>query len=257
MSTHLVIPDSHAKPGVSNERYTWLGKLVLDRRPDVIVNIGDWADMPSLSSYDRGRRSFEGRRYANDIKAANDALNKFENPIHSYNIQQARNHKAQYKPRKISLQGNHEERIDRATQLSPELDGTISWRSIRFKEHGWSVHDFLHPVMVDGVMYSHYFTSGIKGLAIGGEHPAASLLKKQFVSCTVGHSHIADFAMRTRADGQRIMGLVCGCYFEHWEDYAGEANNLWWRGVVICHNVKDGCYDPEFISIDEVKRRYA
>jgi hypothetical protein len=132
----------------------------------------------------------------------------------------------------------------------------IKLEDIGYAKYGWEVSPFLHPICVDGVHYNHYFTSGILGRPIGGDNPAAVTLRKQFVSCTSAHTHIRDFAERTRADGKRILGLIAGCYFEHYEEYAGPANDMWWRGVVICHNVKEGYYDPEFISIEEVKRRY-
>lgn len=256
MSTHLVIGDAHAKPGVSNDRFTWLGKLALDRKPDYIIDMGDWADMPSLSSYDKGRKSFEGRRYKHDIAASVDAYRKFDAPIAKYNKNRANNHKTQYKPKKIKLIGNHEERILRAQEASPELEGVINLEDVGYDQFGWKASPFLHPIPIDGVYYNHYFTSGILGRPIGGDNPAAVTLRKQFVSCTSAHTHIRDFAERTRADGQRILGLVAGCFFEHHEAYAGPANDMWWRGVIICHNVKDGYYDPEFISLSEVKRRY-
>ena len=70
---HLVIGDSHAKPGISNRRFEWLGKLILDEKPDVIIDIGDFEDMPSLSSYDVGKKSYEGRRYIKDLESAWEA----------------------------------------------------------------------------------------------------------------------------------------------------------------------------------------
>ena len=39
-------------------------------------------DMESLSSYDKGQKSFEGRRYWKDIEAGNEALDAFMAPIH-------------------------------------------------------------------------------------------------------------------------------------------------------------------------------
>ena len=45
MKTHLILPDSHAHPDYSNDRYTWIGKLIMDIKPDVLINIGDTADM--------------------------------------------------------------------------------------------------------------------------------------------------------------------------------------------------------------------
>lgn len=256
MTSHLVIGDSHAKPGVSNVRFDWLGRLIADRQPDVVIDMGDFADMCSLSSYDRGKRSFEGRRYNRDIDANIDARRRINVGIDAGNTKLRDKKKATYKPRKVALLGNHQERILRATMCNAELDGTISINDLKDKEFGWEVHDYLVPVVIDGISYCHYFVSGIEGRAIGGEHPAASILKKQFVSCTSAHSHIRDFCQRTNGRNQKILGLVAGCYFDHWEDYAGPANHMWWPGVILKHNVKDGYYDPEFIGMAEIRKRY-
>ena len=53
---HLVIPDSHAMPTHNNDRYEWLGKFIFDIRPDVVIDIGDSADMESLCSWDKDKR---------------------------------------------------------------------------------------------------------------------------------------------------------------------------------------------------------
>jgi hypothetical protein len=63
----------------------WIANYALEKRPDVIVQIGDWADMPSLSLYDKGKRCYEGRRYVKDIDAANFSLNLFEETIENHN----------------------------------------------------------------------------------------------------------------------------------------------------------------------------
>jgi hypothetical protein len=44
----LVIPDCQVKPGVATDHLTWAGKAICDYRPDVVINIGDFADMPPL-----------------------------------------------------------------------------------------------------------------------------------------------------------------------------------------------------------------
>src|SRR4051812_13971284 len=111
--SHLVIPDAHAKPGISNERFEWLAKYILIKKPDTIVCLGDFADMPSLSSYDVGKKSFEGRRYKDDIKSVKDAMNKLMSPIDEFNKQAALAHKVRYKPRLVLTLGNHEDRINR------------------------------------------------------------------------------------------------------------------------------------------------
>ena len=71
---HLIIPDTQVKRDVDLSYLEWIGKYIVDKKPDVIVQIGDFADMPSLSSYDVGKKSFEGRRYKDDIEAAEKRL---------------------------------------------------------------------------------------------------------------------------------------------------------------------------------------
>src|ERR1035437_4527529 len=72
--THLIIPDCQVHSGVPIQHLEWVGKYIAQKRPDVIVCIGDFADMPSLCSYDKGKKSFEGRRYVLDIEAAREAM---------------------------------------------------------------------------------------------------------------------------------------------------------------------------------------
>ena len=67
---HLIIPDTQVKPDVDLSYLEWIGQYIVEKKPDVLIQIGDFADMPSLSSYDIGKKSFEGRRYKDDIKAA-------------------------------------------------------------------------------------------------------------------------------------------------------------------------------------------
>ena len=63
----LVLPDVQAKEGNDFSFLTSIGNFVIKERPDVWICIGDFADMESLSHFDRGLRSFEGKRYTKDI----------------------------------------------------------------------------------------------------------------------------------------------------------------------------------------------
>src|SRR5688572_26341150 len=82
---HMVIPDVQAKPNVPHEHMEWIANYAIEKRPDQIIQIGDWADIPSLCLYDKGKRCYEGRRYVRDIEAANYSLERFERPIEDYN----------------------------------------------------------------------------------------------------------------------------------------------------------------------------
>lgn len=252
----MVVPDCHVTPGVPNDRILWAGRMALDLRPDVIINLGDFADMEALCSYDRGKKDFEGRRYKSDIAHTREALKLFNQPIDEYNASRISNKKAQYKPRKIMLGGNHEYRIVRATQVQPELEGTIELENLGYEEYGWEVIPYEQPIEVDQIYYSHFFPSGVKGEAISGYNLASNLLAKHHVSCTVGHSHIADYAVRALPNGKKIHGLSAGCYLDHDPKFALNTSHLWWRGIVMKYDVEDGDYDISFYSIERIKRLY-
>lgn len=258
MVSHLIIGDPHCKPGVSNLRFEYLGNFIVDKKPDVIICIGDFADMESLCSYDKGKKDFEGRRYNNDINAVHEALSLIQTPSDSYNEQQRRNKKTQYKPRKILTLGNHEQRIERAVECSPEYANTIDIADLKYEEHGWEIIPYTVPIEVDGVFYCHFFPSGLKGEAISGVNIASNILSKMMVSSTVGHCHLFDYATRALPNGKRIHGLSVGCFADlsHIEKYAINVQYMWWSGLVLKHNVKDGEYDLEVFSMNRLEEMY-
>ena len=81
MTRHLVIPDTQVKHGNSVDHLYWAGRYAAATKPDVIIHLGDHWDMESLSSYDVGKKSFEGRRYTRDLYAGNSAMANFIAPI--------------------------------------------------------------------------------------------------------------------------------------------------------------------------------
>jgi len=246
MSTHLVIPDSHAHPDFDNRRYTMLGLLIHDLKPDVVVDIGDWFDMPSLCSYDRGKKSFEGRSYKRDIEAGLDAQDRMMHEIKKYKKKL---------PRFVRTLGNHENRVNRAVELDRVLDGTIGTDDFMSKEYGFEEYPFLEAVDIDGIDYSHYFVTGVSGRPIGGEHPAYSLLTKRFKSSTCGHVHTFDYCIRT-GGRDKLHGAVVGVYQDYHADYAGPANDIWNPGIVVKRGVENGAYDIEHISLKRIEEAY-
>lgn len=249
--TILVIPDPHAHPDHDNSRADLLANLIIDVRPDIVVNLGDAADMASLSSYDKGKRSFQGKSYRKDLDAHLEFQSRMWDPV------RARKKKLPYS---LVLEGNHEHRIEKALDLSPELEGTIGFSDLAFDEYYDQVVRYRGGspgrVNIEGVTFAHYLPSGVMGRPIGGLHPASSLLSKQFKSCVVGHLHTADYSIATDGDGRKIHGLVAGVFTDYDFDWAGDVSHLYWRGVVILNNVADGNFDPEFVSIDRLKRIY-
>ena len=111
MRVHMVIPDVQAKEGVPLDHLRWAGQYIVDYRPDVIVNIGDFADMESLSLWDTGKRSFEGHRVLKDIDASHKAMKALLGPMQRMNKKRRLFKKRQYQPEMHLTLGNHENRI--------------------------------------------------------------------------------------------------------------------------------------------------
>src|SRR5271166_5340735 len=130
---HLIIPDCHAHPNYDNKRFKALGRYIAERQPETIICIGDFADMSSLSHYDKGKLTGEGRRYKKDLEVVADAQARLFTPIIKVKG---------YKPRLIMCLGNHEDRITRAIQDDPTFEGQHGMEDLQYEQFGWEVHPF-------------------------------------------------------------------------------------------------------------------
>lgn len=240
--THCLIPDVQAKPGVPLDHLEWAGKYIADKKPDVIICIGDFADLPSLSSYDKGKRSAENKRYKKDIEAAHYAMELLMTPIVN---------EPGYKPRLVMTLGNHEERIVRFGDDNPAMHGVASLDDLGFEAWGWEVYPFLQVVDIDGIEYSHYFTTGAMGRPASS---AAVMLRERQRSCTMGHSQIYDVAMHKKTQNRAIMAAT---FYQHDEDYLGPQGNDVRRHILFKHEVRNGRYDLLEVSLEYLRKKYA
>lgn len=246
-----LIPDGQNKPGTPIDHWTWVGKYIAGKKPDVVVLIGDFWDMPSLSSYDKGKRSFEGARYLKDIEAGNEAMATLMAPIKGEMERLKHNKKKRWKPRFVFTMGNHEYRIERAVENDAVLEGVIGYKD--FDLDDWEVYDFLEVVNIENILFSHYFTSGVMGRPVSS---ARALLTKKHMSCVMGHAQNRDIACTFRGDGRRLTGLFCGICYQHDERYLGHQGNDSWRGMWMLHEAKDGSFDEMPVSLDYLEERY-
>jgi len=250
----LVIPDCQVKEGIPLDHLEWAGKAICTYQPDVVVNIGDFADMPSLSSHDiKGSKYFEGLRYQKDVDVAKKAMQVLMKPLRDLQKQQKINKHKVYKPRMVLTMGNHENRIDRAINNNPMLEGLISTKDLEY-EKDWEVHEFLHPVFINGVGFNHYWPVGAMG------RPAASpaaIISKLHMSCIAGHQQGKQVAYGKRADGKPICSIVVGSYYLHDESYMDKLSNKHWRGLLVMNEVEDGHFDELFLSIEYLQRKYS
>lgn len=246
MRKHFVIPDLQVKPGVPLNHCEWIGKLIVEEKPDVVINLGDHCDVTSLSSYDRGKLSFEGRRFRNDILAAEEANKLLLTPLYDQ--------KWAFECETHMLIGNHENRIERFAEENPELAGFLTVESLGYDQWYDYVHQFLEPKRLDGVSYAHYFYNPLSGRPWGGQ--IATRQKNIGMSFTMGHQQGVGYSMRTLADGSRQHGLVAGSCYLHDEGYLGPQADHHWNGVVIKDHVREGDYDLRLVSLETLCMKY-
>lgn len=239
-----IVADTQAKPNVSLEYMRWIGKYIFDKKPDIVVHIGDAYDFESLSSYDKGKKSFEGRRLKADIEAGNDSLRLLLSEFQ----------KDGYNPRLVFCMGNHEARFDRLADEMPELDGFVGTDTLPLAEMGWEVQPFLKPINIEGIFFVHYLANPMTGKPYGGT--AMNQLKTVGNSFVVGHKQCLDVAIRPTLDGKHQIGIINGAAYDFEEPYKGYTGNNHFRGITMLHEVKDSFGLPMFISLDYLKNRY-
>lgn len=243
----MFIPDCQVRKDVDTTYLTAIGEYIVDKKPDIIVNAGDFFDFPSLSSYDKGKLSFEGRRLKDDIEAGKEGMKKLLKPLREY-----QKVNPSYQPRMVFCLGNHEERLKRVSSNNSEFDGFIGYHLLDL-EKDWKVVDFLKPINIQGINFVHYLSNPMNGKPYGGS--AAAQLKNVGCSFVVGHKQTLDVAIQPVLDGTMRIGIVAGASYPFDESYKGHQGNTHFRGVVMLYEAKDGFADPSFVSTSFLMER--
>jgi predicted phosphodiesterase len=246
----LVIGDAHVAPGQDLRRFDWANGLIRDIEPDRIVIIGDFVTMDSLSAWDKDKRKImENRRYALDINAGREGLERMFNKVHR-NIDV------------IYCEGNHENRTDRYLDYHPELEGQVNvehdlLRDIR--EEGYIIeyikykHDWNHK----GVSFTHVPIQE-NGKAVGGKYAVQKALSIYHNSVVFGHTHKLDTAGEHRHNAPHLnQALNVGCFFEHVDEYAKGSVTSYWRGLVVLDHYSDNRFDFATYSLGRLKDVYS
>lgn len=241
-----VIPDGQNKPGAPQDHIPWMADYIVSKRPDVIVCLGDWWDLPSLNSHsEKGSAPLEGTRYKDDIFAGNHAFAALSAPIDAEIARLERNKDKRWKPRKIFLKGNHEIRADRVINNDPKYRGVLS--SDDCLTPGWERHEFLKIVDIDGILFSHYFKMQNSNNPIGGS--CDNRLNKIGATHVQGHQVGFLYGNRVYPDGKTRHSLTCGSAYLHQEDYRGPQCNTHFRGLVFLNDAREGDFDIMPVSL--------
>jgi hypothetical protein len=240
-----IVPDLQIRPGLNLDHCTWISKYLGAKQPDVIVNLGDLWDFPSLSSFDKGKRAAENRRVGVDFTAGCNGVERLMEYV-------------KHKPRWVFTEGNHCERLKRYANDIPELD-TLPDPCAYLEDLGWETYPFLKPVRIGGVAFAHIFPKNAQGreTAAGqrmGPPSAHAMIKANMESCVMGHRQGLETAI-FHTGRRTYRGIIAGSAYRHNESYLGPTQN-YWRGILMAHEVRDGNFSLMEVTLNYLQGQY-
>lgn len=234
----VAIGDMHAHPGYNLKHFRAAGEFCAEEQPDVIVQIGDWADVSSINSHG-SKLEREGSRWKRDAEVTRESLAEFMRPI----LRRKRK-----LPRRLITLGNHEHRINRWVGENPTFEHDISIKDLGFEDTGFEVFPYGQYVSIAGFNFVHCIMgktgrpAALNGMSNG--------YRKQGVSVVHGHTHTKEHFHEYHR-GRRIHGIDLGCLI-HKDMGAGESwsnptEYTYWRGLWVFDNAANG--DADFRSV--------
>ena len=243
--TTLVIPDPHVGPNQYLSRFISLNKLILNKKPDNIISMGDFLTLESLSNWDLGKAGLmENRRYVSDIESGKQTLTYLLKDV-------------DYKPNLIFLVGNHENRIDRYLESYPHLKDHINLeKDLNLRGFGFdTIIPYKEFYEIEGTMFTHA-PMNAANQAIGGKYGMFRVSEMMGKSIVYAHTHRKESINYNRHGSDINQVLNCGCFFEHVDNYAKGSLHHYWRGCMILTHWDYGRFDVEEFSIERLKREY-
>lgn len=236
-------------PGVPLHHLTWIARYAAEKEVDTVVQLGDWAEMHSLSSYDsKAKKAVDGADVAEDFGWANAGWDRLEDEWERLG----------WRPtRRVYLLGNHEQRIERYVADNHELRGYVNYDAFVAGQYGWEVVPFLEVKTVDGIAYSHFFPRNANGKVFQSKHGAPNAraqVIREMRSCSAGHTPGLDTAIYTAGD-RMFRGAILGSSYLHRIPY--HPDHGYWRGILLKHNVVNGNYNLCEVPLAYLEAKYA
>lgn len=242
-----VIPDTQDEPLAPKDHWAWIGRWVRDRRPDVLVLLGDGPDMGSCSTHDdAGSLAAEGRSIEDDLGSFRQCLSILKAEMGSA------------APERHVTLGNHEDRLRRYINANPSLRHTYAKDPFHYEAFGWKVHPFLKPVVIAGTAFCHFYPRSSSGKVTQTRNGAPSALaqvRREMRSCVAGHTQGLDVACLA-VGGRVLRGVQAGSCYLHEYDYLSHQGNGHWAGVLELNEAHDGYFDLCEVSLEYLCRKY-
>jgi hypothetical protein len=242
-----VIGDCHIEPGQDLSRFKWFARHVAETKPDRVIQIGDLADLHSVSGHEKPGSAQQKAKpsFQQDLEATEEALALYRKempdgpPLHI-------------------CEGNHEDRLDRWDSQVAETSGVLRMQ--------WD--DLMARYNLRQTPYRGY-------LFIGGcafTHVPMTLMERPFngrtlnpivndlvYSCVWGHSHRFAYLTAPKiGPSQSIEALNVGCaapygWYPHYN--VSEQGGYTW-GIVECAIHGGHIISHRFIGMVDLESKY-
>jgi predicted phosphodiesterase len=234
-------------------RFVGLGQLIEAQRPDKIISMGDFTAFNSISHWDKDKRlTMEGRRYAEEIRHSNIALDLIERPIKELQELQRRQKVRLYNPDLEFLEGNHEFWIYKYLEQNPSMEGHINLkRDLDLDRRGWRVTPYKEYLEINDILFTHIPMNGGQQ-AISGNDICQVASRYTSKSLIFGHTHRFETKNYRRLGANGVMQiLTCGCFFETDDESSFNLNN--WKGVLMLDVFASGRFEITTYSLDRLR----
>lgn len=242
----ICIGDAHDTPSIPEKsRFELIGKYAQSIKPDVVVQIGDFADLDSLNSH-IPNETLDGK-----LKPS------FEKDMGSFNL--ALQAMQLDGIEKHCTLGNHERRLWLYEQNHPEMDGKlVSSIDGVLRNNGWTYSPYGEITYYGGVGFVHAALNRLSK-TYGGKNAEQTIANDSIHDLVIGHSH-TDRKHRAPKIGSnnevQIINVGCALPQGYIFPYANHATTGWSYGIADMTIQHGHVQSYHFITMEELGERY-
>lgn len=242
----VCVGDAHDTPAIPDKsRFEWIGKYVRAIKPDVLIQIGDFADLDSLNTH-IPNETYHGRAkptFMADMASFNEALGH----IDCDGIE------------KHCTLGNHERRLYLFEDRAPEAYGMMQFELQRiFERHKWTFSPYGEITFYGGVGFVHAALNRL-GKTYGGKNAEQTIANDCLHDLVIGHSH-TDRKHRAAKIGHnnevQVINTGCALPSGYMFQYAQHATTGWSYGICDFTIQHGHVQSQHFVTMQELGERY-
>lgn len=246
------MPDAHVTESSDLTRFQHVADIIDNERPDVIINMGDFTALNSISHWDKDKRlTMEGQRYQKEMEKCNAALNIIDHRIQSIIMKQRIQKTKQYQVKKYYLEGNHEFWIWKFLEDNPSMKGHVNLhKDLALRARNWNVIPYKEYLEIQDILFTHIPFNG-SNQPISGSDITTVASRYTSKSLVFAHTHrLETKTFRWLGASNPVQILTCGCFFETKAESSFDLNN--WKGIVMLDVFAPGRFEIRTYSLERM-----